>query len=96
MNSREQFEMFYCESHQIPLETFSQYRMGESYREPMIAKCWRFWKASRESIEIDLPAKISAHNMMANGHVRTEAEHYDEAIDDCRSSIEAYGLKVKS
>lgn len=50
MNSREQFESFYCEVHQIPLETFSQYRMGESYREPMIAKCWRFWKASREAM----------------------------------------------
>jgi len=45
MNVRELFEKEYAESHNLPPETFEQYRMGESYRLPLIAKCWRFYSA---------------------------------------------------
>ncbi|MBF8732829.1 hypothetical protein IRZ59_20565 [Pseudomonas guariconensis] len=59
----------------------------------MGAALWA-WEASREAVVVELPPKISAHNATEGGFVRPEAEHYDEAIDDCRESIEAQGLKV--
>ncbi|MEX7554657.1 hypothetical protein F9Z43_08875 [Pseudomonas monteilii] len=52
------------------------------------------WEASRAAVVVELPSKISVHNTSDNGLVRPEAEHYDEAIDDCREAIEAQGLKV--
>lgn len=55
MNRREQFEQEYAEDHDMPIDTFQQYRMGDSYRLPMIAKCWRFycfgWEASEREIK---------------------------------------------
>jgi hypothetical protein len=59
----------------------------------MGAALWA-WEASREAVVVELPPKISAHNTTEGGFVRPEAEHYDEAIDDCREAIEAQGLKV--
>ena len=41
---REEFEKAYAEAHDMRVEDFTQYRMGETYRLPMIAKCWRFWQ----------------------------------------------------
>jgi hypothetical protein len=49
MNRRESFERSYAEAHDLPIETFSQYRMGDTYRLPMIAKCYRFWCAALDS-----------------------------------------------
>lgn len=46
--SREQFEKEYAEDHGMPIETFSKYRMGDSYRLPMIAKCWRFYQKGED------------------------------------------------
>lgn len=43
MNRQESFEKAYADAHSLPLETFAQYRMGDTYRLPMIAKCWRFY-----------------------------------------------------
>nr|WP_314659179.1 hypothetical protein [uncultured Pseudomonas sp.] len=60
----------------------------------MGAAMWA-WQASREAVVVELPPKISAHNTSEGGFVRPEAEHYDEAIDDCREAIEAQGLKVE-
>jgi hypothetical protein len=49
MNRRESFELAYAQAHDLPIETFSQYRMGDTYRLPMIAKCYRFWCAALDS-----------------------------------------------
>lgn len=49
MNRRDSFEQAYAQSHDLPTETFSQYRMGDTYRLPMIAKCWRFWNLALDS-----------------------------------------------
>lgn len=45
--SRQEFEKAYAEAHDMPVETFAEYRMGDTYRLPMIAKCWRFWQMAR-------------------------------------------------
>lgn len=55
MNRRDSFEQAYAESHDLPIETFSQYRMGDTYRLPGIAKCWRFWNLALDSVELKLP-----------------------------------------
>lgn len=57
---------------------------------------WWAWQASRAAVVVELPPKISWHNTTEGGFVRPEAEHYDEAIDDCRKAIDAQGLKVAS
>lgn len=38
MNRQESFEKEYAEAHDLPVETMTQYRMGNTYRLPMIAK----------------------------------------------------------
>jgi hypothetical protein len=48
--NREAFEKFYADAHDLPLETFSQYRMGDTYRLPGIASHWRTWKMALESV----------------------------------------------
>lgn len=72
---------------------------GNNYIDPMAQADWesfqKGWQASREAVVVELPPKISAHNTSEGGFVRPEAEHYDEAIDDCREAIEAQGLKVE-
>ncbi|MGJ3438623.1 hypothetical protein AAZU54_01340 [Pseudomonas sp. Je.1.5.c] len=71
---------------------------GNNYIDPMAQADWesfqKGWQASREAVVVELPPKISAHNTTEGGFVRPEAEHYDEAIDDCRAAIEAQGMKV--
>jgi hypothetical protein len=56
MSRREQFEQEYAEDHGMPIATFQQYRMGDSYRLPLIAKCWRFycygWNKAEESFKV--------------------------------------------
>ncbi len=44
---REEFEKAYAEAHDMPLETFQQHRMADTHRDPMMAKCWRFWQMAR-------------------------------------------------
>ncbi|CNG28414.1 hypothetical protein [Yersinia kristensenii] len=57
---------------------------------------FRIWKASRESLLIDLPQKISEFNRMPdNGAILLEAVNYDEAIDDCAEAIRAEGIRIK-
>lgn len=46
---RDEFEKAYAEAHDMQVEDFIQYRMGDTYRLPMIAKCWRFWQMGIES-----------------------------------------------
>ena len=69
-----------------------------AYKSPITHWLYCSWvasyQASREAVVVELPPKISAHNISEGGFVRPEAEHYDEAIDDCREAIEAAGLKV--
>ena len=89
---REQFERTNSRDHR------RQPPKGNNYIDPMAQADWesfqKGWQASREAVVVELPPKISAHNTAEGGFVRPEAEHYDEAIDDCREAIEAQGLRV--
>jgi hypothetical protein len=86
MNRQESFEKAYAEAHGLPLETFAQYRMGDTYRLPMIAKCWRFWNLALDSIDIRLPYVLS---------VFSDAEDFNDAVQACREAIEKTGVKCK-
>lgn len=46
---RDEFEKAYAEAHDMRVEDFIQYRMGDTYRLPMIAKCWRFWQMALQA-----------------------------------------------
>lgn len=76
MNTQEQFEKAYAEAHDMPLETFKEYRMGDTYRLPMIAKCWRFWQMA-----IEKPSALIAQ-------LQSELTARDEEIDALRSRLQ--------
>ena len=92
--SREQFESFARDVLDWSDDEFRLASDGKSYYWGSTGEAWVFWQASREAVVVELPAKISAHNTTEGGFVRPEAEHYDEAVDDCREAIEAHWLKV--
>ncbi|MCQ0168456.1 hypothetical protein DN388_15980 [Pseudomonas sp. S12(2018)] len=91
--SREQFEAWHRSvvDGEPPHEKYS----NGDYRNQHVQRYWLGWQASREAVVVELPPKISAHNTTEGGFIRPEAEHYDEAVDDCREAIEAQGLRVK-
>lgn len=90
--SREQFEAVFSEKYPM---IFAAAKAGESEAHGAVSIAWWGWQASREAVVVELPPKISSHNTTEGGFVRPEAEHYDEAVDDCREAIEAQGLKVE-
>lgn len=55
---------------------------------------YQAWKASRAALRVELPEKISPHNMVGR-HVLPEAAGYDDAIDDCREALQQAGIEVK-
>lgn len=63
MSRQENFEKAYAEAHDLPVETMAQYRMGDSYRLPMIAKCWRFWNLALDSVD-----QSSGHDVLMQIH----------------------------
>lgn len=90
MNRRDSFEAAYAASHDLPIETFSQYRMGDTYRLPGIASHWRTWCAALDSVVIELPKKTDGPA------ISLEDDNFNWAIDECREAIEAAGLKVSN
>lgn len=56
---------------------------------------WEVWQASRTTIEVELPEKISPHNTNESGYIKGQAAMYDEAIDDCAEAIMACGISIK-
>lgn len=75
---REKFEQAYADAHSMPVETFHQYRMGDTYRLPGIAKCWRFWNLALDSVVIALP---------------DEQPGYQYYAPDVAEAIEAAGVR---
>lgn len=101
--SREQFEKEYAEDHGMPIETFEQYRMGDSYRLPMIAKCWRFYQKG----EAKSPAQSTANafqkgfNTLETGNGKPKIVMEFACSDDAFAAYRAMGQlsrleKVKS
>ena len=98
MSRQINFEQAYAEAHDMPVDTFEAYRMGDTYRLSGIAKCWRFWNMALDSVVIELPelrGDSDADDIAGVGLVIPMFDRgYDESLDECRSAIEAAGLKV--
>ena len=96
--NREAFEKSYAETHDLPLETFSQYRMGDTYRLPGIASHWRTWLSALDSVVVELPElreDSDAIDAAGVGLIIPQFDQgYDEGINECRQAIVAAGLKV--
>lgn len=45
MSLQERFETLYADQNNMRPEDFLQYRMGDSYRLPAIARAWRYFVA---------------------------------------------------
>lgn len=82
MNRQQKFEQAYAEAHGMPVETFEAYRMGDTYRLPGIAKCWRFWNMALDSAFIP----------QFRGYKFEGCQYYDADFVD--EAIEAAGLRV--
>lgn len=96
--NREAFEANYAEAHDLPLDTFSQYRMGDTYRLPGIASHWRTWQMAMESVVVEMPElreDSDAIDAAGFGLIIPQFDQgYDEGINECRQAIEAAGLKI--
>lgn len=48
---------------------------------------WELWNAALDSVEVELPTAV--------GKCAPNELTYEDAVSDCRTAIEAAGLKVK-
>lgn len=100
--SRKQFEYEAGQALCLPTSIIELARKGDGYDHAFdsmnimqpLNGWWAWWKKSRAAIEIELPQKCG-HLNMVNGRVISDAQYYDEAIDDCVDAIRAAGLRVK-
>ena len=61
------------------------------YDEDNIEDMYYMWKASRESLVVELPEKYENRERFTY-----EREYFNDAIDACKDAIEAVGIKVVS
>ncbi|EMI5489713.1 hypothetical protein REJ26_000783 [Providencia stuartii] len=93
--SRQQFEYWYFNNHsheqKYPLHKDES---GEYFYDGT-RKAWIAWKASRESLEIELPNK---YNLELAGNVKTKNFFYgiNQGIDKCRDILISNGVKIKN
>lgn len=71
-----------------------KYNSGD-YRNQHVQRYWLGWKASRESLVIELPiAEPAPRN--SSSYREGKADGFEAAIYRCQEAIVAYGLKVAS
>ncbi|MEE5088426.1 hypothetical protein V2J74_27100 [Pseudomonas alliivorans] len=80
---REEYEAWVLREY--PNQHMGRFATGE-YHSTVIEHCWQAWQASREAQVIELPDQYKYADPGEAVHV----------IIDCRSAIEAAGVKVKS
>ena len=80
------------------LEDFEKWWIAPEQAElrSMLAMGWgfRIWKAARESIEVDLPAKANMDSCF-DGINYANSSGRNRAIDDCSAALRSAGLTVK-
>ncbi|WP_335674270.1 hypothetical protein [Providencia stuartii] len=67
---------------------------GLNYADKYVDLMWISWKASRESLEVELPNK---YNPELAGNVKTKNFFYgiNQGIDKCRDILISNGVKIK-
>lgn len=84
MSRQSAFELAYAEAHDMPIETFAQYRMVDTYRLPGIAKTWRFWNLALDSVVVELPS--------TEGFGQYSEETARVAFDCCADALDDAGI----
>ncbi|WP_227724768.1 hypothetical protein [Yersinia proxima] len=88
--SREEFEAFVKSETGLDLHRTSlplTKNEDQQYVDHDTNLAWLFWKASRESIEVELPAKVLEECEFDRGH--------NFRIDYCIVSLEESGIRIK-
>lgn len=71
-------------------------RSGDSYHFGTIHRKWLFWQEawcqSREAVVVELPSEDTCRTSTSKEEAAQDA--YNHALGECRSVIEAQGLKV--
>lgn len=94
---REEFEEWAVTSAWLGIGDESQMHQdsdGTGYNEIEVHTAWLGWKASRESMVIELPRDVDQFADDDPGR-RAFSLHTNTAYRECRKAIEAAGLKVK-
>lgn len=98
---REQFESAYVEEmalccgqdiRQRAKANLEWRQENGDYRDPMVRLAYWAWKASRESVVVELPPHEDFRCDTSWEEARQEA--YNRALDESRTAIEVHGLKV--
>ena len=96
---REEFER---ECHKLGYnDNFYFFRRGHPnhYDEDNINEMWHMWKASRESLDVELPEDLTPEYEGDDVKNRSEAAYcrgYNQAMREAELAIEAAGIKVVS
>ena len=59
---------------------------------PSVQSAWWAWQASREAVVVELPSEDTCRTSTSKEEAAQDA--YNHALGECRSVIEAQGLKV--
>lgn len=91
MTSREQFEQKI--QHEYGDDYLAVNDDGD-YINWITSDLWGYWAASREAIEIELPAIIEVHPFGPSA-AKMFCELHKNTVAECAKSIRAAGLKIK-
>ena len=104
MNSREDFEVWYCDSDEGPQceRSWMTQESDGRYSLLIIQRDWWVWQASRAAVVIELPEPLTpeifgvTQENDSEQYEALEARHGSQcaAISQCRRAIKAAGLKV--
>ena len=86
--SREQFQAVFSEKYPL---TFAAAKSGDSKAHGDMSIAWWGWQASREAVVVELPSEDTCRTSTSKEEAAQDA--YNHALGECRSVIEAQGLK---
>lgn len=89
-NMRGEFEAYFKRTRRIEPRMLSD----GSYDSPAQDCCWEFWKASRESLVVELPKEIEIQDGNAAQVFDIECA-VNSTIAQCAEAIRAAGVKTK-
>ncbi|EPL8342592.1 TPA: hypothetical protein ACKRXD_003371 [Proteus mirabilis] len=92
--SRQQFEEEYRKHSTLDeVDIFKIDSESDDYYYLATRWAWRWWQASRESLEVELPVKIPT--MDDDSFEEGLCEGYNNAIDDFKQILTSNGVKIK-
>ncbi|HHH1139269.1 TPA: hypothetical protein ACPZQ4_000047 [Yersinia enterocolitica] len=93
--SREEFEKWLEEVHGLYGEDIDWEPERNCYRIFGIHLAWCAWKASRESIVVDIPEEMTCREALEQGHTSDYANGFTAAIIQCYAVVRTAGIRIK-